>query len=128
MRLKTKPQKRTLENTIPLINIVFLMLIFFLFAGSIDRDDAKDVRPAETKEQTSRELVAGALVITADGSMMQNEQPVLIEDLIAPEESHVPLMVVADRSLSGQVLAKTLAALKKQGFSEVTLVTVRAPQ
>ncbi|AEV35641.1 Biopolymer transport protein ExbD/TolR [Pseudovibrio sp. FO-BEG1] len=128
MRLKTKPQKRTLENTIPLINIVFLMLIFFLFAGSIDRDDAKNVSPAETQEQSSRELIAGALIIAPDGTMTQNEQPIQVEDLIPLEGSEEPLMVVADKALSGQTLARTLAALKKQGFSDVTLVTVRASQ
>ncbi|MES0871096.1 ExbD/TolR family protein [Pseudovibrio sp. SCP19] len=128
MRLKTKPQKRTLENTIPLINIVFLMLIFFLFAGSIDRDDAKNVSPAETQEQSSRELIAGALIIAPDGTMTQNEQPVQVENLIPLEGSEEPLMVVADKALSGQTLARTLAALKKQGFSDVTLVTVRASQ
>ncbi|SFU00872.1 biopolymer transport protein ExbD [Pseudovibrio denitrificans] len=128
MRLKTKPQKRTLENTIPLINIVFLMLIFFLFAGSIDRDDAKNVSPAETQEQSSRELIAGALIIAPDGTMTQNEQPVQVENLAPFEGSEEPLMVVADKALSGQTLARTLAALKKQGFSDVTLVTVRASQ
>ncbi|KZK75555.1 Biopolymer transport protein ExbD/TolR [Pseudovibrio sp. W64] len=128
MRLKTKPQKRTFENTIPLINIVFLMLIFFLFAGSIDRDDAKNVSPAETQEQSSRELIAGALIIAPDGSISQNEQPVLVEDLIPLDGNKDPLMVVADKALSGQTLARTLAALKKQGFSDITLVTVRAAQ
>ncbi|MGG9998491.1 ExbD/TolR family protein [Pseudovibrio ascidiaceicola] len=128
MRLKTKPQKRTFENTIPLINIVFLMLIFFLFAGSIDRDDAKNVSPAETQEQSSRELIAGALIIAPDGTITQNEQPVLVEDLMPLEGNKDPLMVVADRALSGQTLARTLAGLKKQGFSDITLVTVRAAQ
>jgi biopolymer transport protein ExbD len=128
MRLKTKPQKRTFENTIPLINIVFLMLIFFLFAGSIDRDDAKNVSPAETQEQSSRELIAGALIIAPDGTITQNEQPVLVEDLMPLEGNKDPLMVVADKALSGQTLARTLAGLKKQGFSDITLVTVRAAQ
>ncbi|SDR16954.1 biopolymer transporter ExbD [Pseudovibrio sp. Tun.PSC04-5.I4] len=126
MRLQTKPQKRALENTIPLINIVFLMLIFFLFAGSIDRDDAKNVKPAETREQTSRELIAGALIMAADGSILQNDQPVDVADLVPIGSESSPLMVVADKALSGQTLARTLAALKKQGFAEITLVTVRA--
>lgn len=126
MRLKTIPQKRALENTIPLINIVFLMLIFFLFAGSIDRDDAKNVKPAQTHEQSSRELIAGALIIAADGSMMQNDQTVEVADLVLSEAETAPLMVVADKALSGQTLARILAALKKQDFAEITLVTVRA--
>ncbi|GHB45571.1 hypothetical protein GCM10007094_38750 [Pseudovibrio japonicus] len=128
MRLKTKPQKRTLENTIPLINIVFLMLIFFLFAGSIDRDDAKNVSPAETQQQSNRELIAGALIIAADGTMAQNEQPVLMENLTPHEGTEEPLMIVADKELSGQALARTLAALKKQGFANITLITVKAAQ
>ncbi len=128
MRLKTKPQKRTFENTIPLINIVFLMLIFFLFAGSVGRDDAKNVSPAETQEQSNRELVAGALIIAPDGTMTQNEQSVIVEELIPLEGSKDPLMIVADKALSGQLLAQTLAALTKQGFSNITLITIRAAQ
>lgn len=126
MRLKIKPQKKPLENTIPLINIVFLLLIFFLLAGTVDRDDAKYVKPAETQVETEREQIAGALVIAADGSTTLNDQSVVLSNLTPSNGESDPLMVVADKNLSGQILAKTLAALKAQGFEEITLVTVRA--
>ncbi len=41
MRMKSPQRREPPENTIPLINVVFLMLIFFLFAGSVARDDAR---------------------------------------------------------------------------------------
>ncbi|MEL7528591.1 MAG: biopolymer transporter ExbD, partial [Pseudomonadota bacterium] len=45
MRMRQQQRRDPPENTIPLINVVFLMLIFFLFAGSIARDDARKIEP-----------------------------------------------------------------------------------
>ncbi|MEP4474200.1 MAG: biopolymer transporter ExbD, partial [Lentilitoribacter sp.] len=35
MRLERRHKQKQQENTIPLINVVFLMLVFFLIAGTI---------------------------------------------------------------------------------------------
>lgn len=128
MRLRVKQQKKPLENTIPLINIVFLMLIFFLFAGTIDRDVAKSIKPAETDAQSERERIASALVITAEGSLLMHEQQVSIEDVMAQAPAETPLMIVADKDLSGPELLRILADLKAQGVKDMTLITVRAAQ
>ncbi|KZL20223.1 Biopolymer transport protein ExbD/TolR [Pseudovibrio axinellae] len=125
MRLKTNPKRRNLENTIPLINIVFLMLIFFLFAGTIDRDDAKNINPAHTQETSQPARIAGALIIAADGTMKQNEKPIVAQAILPGEENAEALTVVADKTLSATKLAGILAVLKKNGFSEITLMTIR---
>ena len=126
MRLKIKQQKKPLENTIPLINIVFLMLIFFLFAGTVDRDVAKSIQPAETQAVSERERVAHALVITADGTLFMHEEQVSTEEVAAQIVEERPLMIVADKSLSGPELVRILAELKEEGVKNLTLITVRS--
>lgn len=104
------------------------MLIFFLFAGTVDRDVAKSIKPAQTDAQSERERIAGALVITAEGSLLMQEQPVSIEDVMTQASAETPLMIVADRDLPGPELVRILADLKEQGVKDMTLITVRAGQ
>ncbi|WP_068087809.1 ExbD/TolR family protein [Polycladidibacter stylochi] len=127
MRLSVPKKKQSLENTIPLINIVFLMLIFFIFAGTIDRDDAKSVRVPEKSEKTEQISASGALVVAQDGSLQMNETAIELEqinkELYSKEE---PLVVVASKDMQAINLLKIINELKKSGITEILLLTKMA--
>ncbi|WP_127144157.1 ExbD/TolR family protein [Pelagibacterium montanilacus] len=119
-----RPQR---ESTIPLINVVFLMLIFFLVAGTLapptDRDvtlaasrDAAGARPSET------------LMIAADGSPSWRGAPVALAPFAASWTSPdgEPLRVGADRTLPARALIDALAALRAAGIEDIVLVTEQA--
>lgn len=64
------------ENLVPLINLVFLLIVFFLLAGTISRSDSIAVSPPASSSEDpvrDRRLVVSAL---ADGSLYLNDQPV----------------------------------------------------
>ncbi|WP_310618754.1 ExbD/TolR family protein [Flexibacterium corallicola] len=127
MRLTLKKEKRPFENTIPLINVVFLMLIFFLFAGTIDRDSAKDINPAEVAEEAERELIAGALIVDAEGAMTMEGAEISLPDIAdtGPYSKEAPLMLVADKSLNAKSLTRLLGQLKKLGVNHISLITIK---
>ena len=72
MKLRPISSRPAPENTIPLINVVFLMLIFFLFAGSVAKDDARRIDPPVNIAEDVQYMATGQILrhpqrMAADG-------------------------------------------------------------
>lgn len=127
MRLKLPVRRTPPENTIPLINVVFLMLIFFLFAGSIARDDARRMEPPIDITDDDSIRSTGALIIDRDGHTHAQDTEISIEDWLKARknagEADDPLKIAADGNLPADKLEEVLAALSKAGGTNVVLIT-----
>ncbi len=132
MRLKRKPRRVLPENTIPLINVVFLMLIFFLFAGSIARDDARRIAPPQSLAEDERVRSTGALVIDRDGRLYIGDAETSIEAVAetirSGDSNGEPFKLAADGALPASELNAVLARLSEAGLGEAVLITRRASQ
>ncbi|MEM8702105.1 MAG: biopolymer transporter ExbD [Pseudomonadota bacterium] len=117
------------ENTIPLINVVFLMLIFFLFAGSIARDDARKIEPPLNIVEDETIRSTGALVLDPEGRTFAGENEVTVADWLAAkagdDDADGPLKVAADGTLKADQLEKILEELKAAGREDIVLITRR---
>ncbi len=118
------------EPTIALINVVFLMLVFFLVAGSLAPPLDGDVQLVRAAE-LDRSAPPDALVIRADGTTLHRGQPVSPADYLARRGEETgsaapPARLVPDRDLSARRLADIAGALRAAGAGEVILVTERA--
>jgi biopolymer transport protein ExbD len=125
-----KPLRRRSERepTIALINIVFLMLIFFLVAGTLARPLDPDLQLVRTRD-LERTTPADALVFHADGNMEWQGEPVAdVAALVArlPDDSKQRLRVVPDRELPASRLVEIGRALRAAGAERVVIVTERA--
>lgn len=142
MRLHAPLPRTRTDNTIALINVVFLMLIFFLFAGSVEPNDARKITPPEVTVEREKTDTGGALVIDADGRITRRGAEIAPEELAealaaeavsaapsadAPGAAE-PLRVVADRALPARRLNEVLAAARAAGLGPVALVARRAPE
>ncbi|QFS84874.1 Biopolymer transport protein ExbD/TolR (plasmid) [Roseivivax sp. THAF40] len=115
------------EPTIALINIVFLMLIFFLVAGTLAPPLEKELRLVKTAELEGS-APADALVLHADGRMTHRGVAVTsVTDFVAgrPEESRAHVRIVPDRALSAADLVTQSRALRNAGAERVFIVTER---
>ena len=122
---KAKPQR---EPTIALINIVFLMLVFFMVAGTL----SQPLDPALTLVQT-RSLEGNAppraLVVYPDGRLTyegqaQSDAAAFVGSL--SEEEREVVRLVPDRTLSAATLVTLTRDLRAAGAQRVVLVTQRA--
>ena len=147
MRMHRPMERSRTDNTIALINVVFLMLIFFLFAGSVEPNDAHDINPPDVTVEREKTDTGGALVVLPDGSMTLGGAPVEMEGLAAAlmpgaaqesvpgEESGAaeksatsePLRIVADKSLPASTLNRILADARAAGRERIVLVARQAP-
>lgn len=130
MRL-ARPQKRPQsEGTITLINVVFLMLIFFLIAGTLTPPLDNDITliSAETGEPVQP---PDTLSARADGALYFRGEFTDVETFLVrlrENESGGPLMVriIVDKELPALKLIDLVSKLRGLGVSSVHVVTERA--
>lgn len=121
----TPPRKRR-DSTIPLINVVFLMLVFFLIAGTVAPPLDPNLNLVQTNDLEGREP-PDALVLHADGRLSFRGQAVT-PDTHLLENDTGPIRIVPDRDVSAQRLMEVTSALRRAGAPSLILVTERALQ
>lgn len=129
MRMKSQQRREPPENTIPLINVVFLMLIFFLFAGSVARDDARQIEPPLNILEDETIRSTGALVVDPEGKTFAGDVEISVADWLGQRDEDAgedgPIKLAADGSLKADALEKVLQDLKSAGRTDIVLITRR---
>ncbi len=124
-RAKQKPRR---EPTIALINVIFLMLVFFMVTGTLSRPLDSDLRLVRTAELEGR-APPDTLVVHADGQMTYRGEPVASAEAFyaaRPEAEREKLRVVPDAALPAKILVTLARDLRRAGASSVVIVTQRA--
>ncbi|MEX0283308.1 MAG: ExbD/TolR family protein [Paracoccaceae bacterium] len=116
--------RRARDSTIPLINVVFLMLVFFLIAGTIAPPLDSNLQLVDTSELEGSEP-PDALVMLADGTLRFRGQPTDPDTYMA-QHAEGPVRIVPDRAALGPRLIEVTGALRRLGAPSVILVTERA--
>lgn len=133
LRLARPRPTRQRESTIALINIVFLMLIFFLVAGTLTPPLDNEVELITTAD-AERSEPPGALFVTETGEMRANGETVDAAGFVAAKRSAasetqgLEVTVAADRNLPAARLVDIVGALKAAGASRISIVTERAAE
>jgi biopolymer transport protein ExbD len=126
MRL-ARPPRRSSEPTIALINIVFLMLVFFLVAGQVAAPVDREIRLVSANALASR-APDDALAIRADGTTLWGGVPVEPADFAAARlgEGAEVLRLMPARDLPARDLIGIASTLRAAGAGEVRIVTERS--
>ena len=127
MRIKTKRQiVKNEDNLLPLVNIIFLLLIFFMLAGVIVKQ--KELHNVNLASATIEEYIENdknILFINIDGSLTLNDQPIkksILKDKLVLLNSD-SIIVAADGSLDSSSLNKILLILSASQIKNVTLLS-----
>lgn len=118
------------EPTIALINIVFLMLIFFMIAGTLAPPLDKSVSLIKAEDLDPRDP-PDTLVIHADGTLYLRGFEVTsigayMERLSDDDRSVV--RIVPDRDLPAKTLMSHVSQMRAEGAERVLLVSERSLQ
>ena len=114
-----------------MINVVFLLLIFFLLAGTLTQRPPFDLEPVSTILQPPGEAPENGLYVSAVGDLFFQGNPVTV-DAIAERigSSRTTLAdtldVIVDRRLTGEKLFPVMEALSRSGLTKIRLVTERS--
>lgn len=128
MELKFEKKKADEENLIPLINIVFLILIFFLITTVIRPFSAKDIKLAEAMMDDKLHKITHSLVINETGDLSVNGERVSIQALgtaLSANEQQVTeqsVNIIADKALPADKLLDIVTELGNLKFNNIKLV------
>jgi biopolymer transport protein ExbD len=121
------------DNMIPLINIVFLMLIFFMVAGHIEKTDNLNVELPLSESNTEINEQVVKLYIDQTGLMQLDTLPIAQDSLTrqlaatlesSPSADSVHLLVQVDSGFSAVELQRILLDVKASGIRRVSLATL----
>ncbi|MFN4009755.1 MAG: ExbD/TolR family protein [Pannonibacter sp.] len=129
IRLNRDKPMRKMETTISLINIVFLMLIFFLVAGQIAPPLDSAVTLTDAREAESLPP-PDALFAHADGRLTFRGADISADAFVSDRRMRLTtdapeILLAADRELDARRLVDVVDALKQAGAARVKVVTRR---
>ncbi len=113
------------EPTLPLINIVFLMLIFFL----VSAQTARPIDPSMELVETDDEALVpppDAVVIAADGTLTFRGAPATVSEIVAALSETAEARLLPDRRAPAQAVIGVAAELREAGAKAVFIVTEQA--
>ena len=124
MDFTTPRRRRPSESIVPMINVVFLLLIFFLMSAQITPPDPFEVTPpaAEAEAVDGGQVV---LFLGPDGAVgfADLAGAAAVSAAAAEAGSSAPVYLRADREAPAPDLAGLLADLGAAGGSDMRLIT-----
>ncbi|MFV8836194.1 biopolymer transporter ExbD [Aquisalimonas sp.] len=130
MRLPAPNRREFGEPVIPLINIVFLLLIFFMLAGTFTTPDPFDVDPPESRAGQEADDGEGVLLLGADGQLAFEGEELEGDDALIrvleqrlEEEPEFELRLKADGAVGSSRLLDLMDRLRDAGLERLLLLT-----
>jgi biopolymer transport protein ExbD len=132
-----KPQRNDEVNLdiTPLIDVVFLLLIFFMVSTTFEHNSEINITlPEATEELSEAKPDAVNIGIDAQGNIYINERPLLntqlktIMDAISEAVvglDEPPVIISADAQASHQSVIKVMDAARQIGLIRITFATMR---
>ncbi len=120
------PRQDSELGLIPMINLVFLLLVFFMIAGRVLTPEHFDIQPPQADRRPASDAAA-ELMVAADGRLafagaLVSEE-MLIEQLTHREHDQ-PLTIAVDAQFEATGLVSLLERLYAAGMTEVELRTL----
>lgn len=137
MRLQAKRAEEVELNLISLVDVVLLLVIFFMLSTTFVQDSHLRVALPEAGTATN-ERMAQPIVITVsaqgsyrvnDRALVNNERATLSAALrqVAGKSRSGPVTIRADARSSHQSVVTAMDVAARQGFTQVNIATVSQP-
>ena len=124
MRFDVPARRTQPENIVPMINVVFLLLIFFLMTAQIAPPEPIEITPplAELTDPIEGDLT---LFLGPDGALAYEgaRGEAALNALLSRGGANVSLVIKADAQVDANVVARLLPRLAASGFANIQLVT-----
>jgi len=123
-----RPTRAARENIVPMINVVFLLLIFFLMTAQIAPPEPFKITPPQSRGDVVADRQE-TLYIDANGTWaFASARGDAVFALLANLPAGTPLLIRADAAFKASQLASLLARLAAIGITDVAIVTRATPE
>lgn len=125
-------------NLTPLIDVVFLLLIFFMVSTTFTKETRLEITLPEAEGVASEQAAQQIdIVINREGSFQINGKPLINRDLEtlikglkqeSAGDSTLPVIITADANTPHQAVVTAMEAAGKLGFSKLNIATQKPQQ
>ncbi|EIK53894.1 biopolymer transport protein ExbD/TolR [Stutzerimonas stutzeri TS44] len=138
MKFRRKPRENVEIGLAPLIDVVFILLLFFVVTTTFTRETQLQVDLPEAASGTppqQTEIKQLEVVIDIDGNYSLNGKALLTSDLsslmaaLSKEsegDNSLPMIISADGKTPHQAVITAMDAAGKLGFAHLRITTVEA--
>lgn len=129
MKLGVPRRRQRSDNVVPLINVVFLLLIFYMLTGSLTRPELFRIDPPVSKSTMQSVSEPVRVLLAADGRMaLENKAMSLAEIAVAvmarrKKDPAMRVEIKADAKVAAGKVLSLLDALREAGVEKVSLTT-----
>ncbi len=139
MNLQPTPREPLEVNITPLIDVVFLLLIFFMVSTTFDKESRIKVELPQSATQDEKVEEKDVLTITIDvsGRFYVNDREVINTEIgtlkaamakAAAERTDLPVIIKADAKTPYQSVITVMDAASQLGFVHMTFPTRQPSQ
>jgi len=118
-------------DMVPMINFAFLLLIFFMLAGTLVPAQKMPIDPPRSAQATPADPSGNVLLVAEDGRvgfagelLLESELPARIAQW-RKEHPQEPLRVKADAAVDATRVIQLLQSLRAAGIEHVSLLAAR---
>ena len=137
MKFKRQRNAEVSVNLTPLIDVVFLLLIFFMVSTTFTRESRLQVNlPEASAEAAPQEAIALEIVIDAGNRYAVNGRSLARQDLetlkqalrisAGDEDTNPTVLISADAAASHQAVIRAMDAAGQLGFSQLSISTLES--
>ena len=138
MNLQSRPREEPEVNLTSLIDVVLLLLVFFMVSTSFVREAEISLRlPEATGEPSFAEETENlAISVTANGTYLVNDRPLVNSESktlraaiikLIGEKRDMPVVIRADAQSTHQAVVTAMDVVGRLGFVNIDIATVTPP-
>lgn len=135
MKFRRRNRDELSINVTPLIDVVFLLLIFFMVTTTFTRETRLAVNLPEADAVLAQEMPEQIELVVAmngayalNGNMLVDSEPATLMrglEQLAGEERGIPVLLIADAEATHQAVVTAMDALARMGFNRFSIATRR---
>ncbi|WP_369602269.1 biopolymer transporter ExbD [Hahella sp. SMD15-11] len=138
MKFRRQSRDQLDVNITPLIDVVFLLLIFFMVSTTFTKESHLTVTLPEAKGEVSSEQVRQVeVVINAEGQYTVNDRVLINNSLdtlkraiqkLSDGDTSLPFIITADARTPHEYVVRAMDAAGQLGYQKLSITTQRTAQ
>ena len=129
MEFSSQKKTRNGINMVPLINIVFLLLVFFMLSTTLVAPEKIPIEAPHSKNSQEQQESHISLTIVESGDIYYNESKVSLAEINetfhkgGQRDGEIKVLIKADSSARTKIVLSVLEAARAAGIGQVSLAT-----
>ena len=129
MQIREKTKKRVIINITSLIDVLFLLLIFFMVSSTFLEQPGMKLDLPKTSRKTAVRVEGYTVFVMSDESIYLNHEKLNLEDLpgrlekIKPEVEESGIVLQADETVRYGLVVEVMDMIKGSGITKLIVAT-----